>query len=110
MTKISFIYCGDALAGYEMDGHASDTQAEGEDVLCAALSSAAYLVANTITDVLHVDAEIEVDDGYMMLIAPKKDLEKCADIFTGLKLHFESLAEDYGDSIELNDMEVQYNA
>ncbi len=58
MTEINFLYCGKLLAGFEMSGHADDSQAEGEAVLCAALSSAAYLVANTITDILHVDADL----------------------------------------------------
>ncbi len=110
MTEINFLYCGKLLAGFEMSGHADDSQVEGEAVLCAALSSAAYLVANTITDILHVDADIEVDEGYMMLVAPEEELEHCADILNGLRLHFTSLAEDYSDNITLNDMEVQYNA
>ncbi|MDR1003208.1 MAG: ribosomal-processing cysteine protease Prp [Oscillospiraceae bacterium] len=107
MVSIAFIYRSDVLSGFEMSGHASDSCTEGEDILCAALSSAAYLTANTITDVLGVEAEISVDDGFMRVVVPKGCGEKCVIVLMGLRLHFFALAEDYSDKINLINMEVK---
>ena len=38
------------VLGFSMEGHAEYGEA-GEDIVCAAVSSAAYLVVNTLTDV-----------------------------------------------------------
>ena len=41
-------------------------QNPGTDIVCAAVSSAAFLIANTVTEVMHLSAQILVeDDGSM---------------------------------------------
>ena len=55
----------------QINGH-SGSAASGEDIVCAAVSSAAYLTANTITEILHADASVFVDDGEMALRLPSE--------------------------------------
>ena len=59
------------------------------------------MAANTVTDVLFIDAEIQVDDGYMKLVISEK-LSEAQPILRGLKLHLESLAGDYPKHIKVS--------
>ena len=63
MTEVDFYTAknGDLL-GFHVYGHSGYAEA-GEDIVCAAISSAVYMVINTITDIMHIDADVEVEDG-----------------------------------------------
>ncbi len=99
MTKATFYFDGDVPYGFLISGH-SDYAAEGEDIVCASVSSVAYMTANTITDVLEVNAKIEVSDAKMKLTVNKEQRHITKDILLGLKLHLDSLAEDYPKFLE----------
>jgi uncharacterized protein YsxB (DUF464 family) len=58
------------------------------------------MVANTITEILKVNAEIKVNDGMMRLIVNKEQRHITKDILLGLKLHLEGLEEQYPEFIE----------
>ncbi len=100
MTCVKFTFTDGKISGFLAEGHAGLFEA-GEDIVCAAISSALYLVANTITDCMKIEAEIEVRDGYMRLSVPCKDLQRSQDIFDGLKLHLEGLAEQYPEGLKV---------
>ena len=93
------------LSGFQIKGH-SGCADSGEDVVCAAVSSAAYLTANTITEILHAEATIFVDEGEMFLRLSQKSVDGCQDLLAGLKLHLVSLEEQYPDNIHVNYTEV----
>ena len=94
------------MIGFSLSGHADAGEA-GEDIVCAAVSSAAYLIANTITEILHVPAEISEDDGEMrLLIREEKYLSTCRDCLAGFRLHMTGLEEQYPDNISVHDLEV----
>ena len=100
MIKVKFYLSDKLLSGFEISGHSGSADA-GEDIICASVSSAAYMAANTVTDVLFIDAEIQVDDGYMKLVISEK-LSEAQPILRGLKLHLESLAGDYPKHIKVS--------
>lgn len=100
MTCVSFTYSDGKISGFSVEGHTGLYEA-GEDILCAAISSALYLVANTVTDCMNVNAEVEVKDGYMKLNVPQKDLQKCQEILSGLKRHLEQLSEQYPEGLKI---------
>ena len=78
MIRVDFFTAKDGgLNGFQIKGH-SGSAASGEDIVCAAVSSAAYLTANTITEILHADASVFVDDGEMALRLPKKAFPNAA--------------------------------
>ena len=87
-----------------MSGH---TGVRGESVVCAAVSSACYMAANTITDVLMLDADISLSDGYMKLLLSGGNAEPAQAILQGLQLHLEQLAEQYPKNIKIDFSEVQ---
>ena len=95
---------GAVLTGFRVSGH---TGVRGQSVVCAAVSSACYMAANTITEVLGVDAQITVNDGYMRVAAVGDDLPKVQIVLRGLRLHLEQLAQQYPDKIKITYTEVQ---
>lgn len=100
-----FINRDGGLLGFRITGH-SNFADKGEDIICSAVSSAAYMTVNTVTDVLHVDGDIFVSDGDMILkISPEKE-GLCRDILNGFKLHMTGLEEQYPKNINVNYSEV----
>ena len=90
--KATFLYRGNSLCGYALEGHCGGVA--GSDIVCAAVSSAAYLTANTITEIIKADANVSVDG------------IRCADILQGFHLHMTQLADDYPKQIQLTNSEV----
>ena len=99
MTKATFYFDENVPYGFLISGHSNFAES-GEDIVCASVSSVAYMVANTITEILKVNAEIKVNDGMMRLIVKKEQRHITKDILLGLKLHLESLEEQYPEFIE----------
>ena len=99
MTKATFYFDENVPYGFLISGHSGFAES-GEDIVCASVSSVAYMVANTITEILKVNAEIKVNDGMMRLIVNKEQRHITKDILLGLKLHLDSLAEDYPKFLE----------
>ncbi|MCQ4021617.1 MULTISPECIES: ribosomal-processing cysteine protease Prp [unclassified Ruminococcus] len=93
------------LLGFRVFGHSGYSE-EGSDVVCAAVSSAAIMTANTITDVLYVQCELTVGDGDIMLRIFQRDAVRCRDILSGFKLHMQQLEEQYSEYINVNYTEV----
>lgn len=96
---------GASLVGFQVSGHA-DFGDVGKDVVCAAVSSAAYLVANTITDVLHAEASAVDEEGYLCVQVAERDAHLCRTILEGLKLHLLGLEEQYPQAIHVSYEEV----
>ena len=99
MTKATFYFDRNVPYGFLISGHSGFAES-GEDIVCASVSSVAYMVANTITEILKVNAEIKVNDGMMRLIVNKEQRHITKDILLGLKLHLEGLEEQYPEFIE----------
>ena len=99
MTKATFYFDGNVPYGFLISGHSGFAES-GEDIVCASVSSVAYMVANTITEILKVNAEIKVNDGMMRLMVNKEQRHITKDILLGLKLHLEGLEEQYPEFIE----------
>ncbi len=103
MIRICFKAAHNQLCGFRITGHAGGDY--GEDIVCAAVSSAAYMTANTITDILHLPADIAVDDGLMDLTVTDH-LDACQSILAGFELHVQALAEQYPTRIHRMNTEV----
>ncbi len=105
MIKICFIKDKDLLLGFEMKGHSGYAE-HGSDIVCASVSSAAYMTANTVTEIIGLPADISVDDGYMMMKLTSHDALKAQDILRGFELHMNELSQQYQINITVNYSEV----
>ncbi len=108
MTKATFYFENESIIGFLLVGHTADYDTEEGRIICSAISSAAYMAANTVTEIIGNKADIDVSDGKMSLKLAKP-YQSSQDVLQGLKLHLEGLAEQYHDYIAVN-MEVQHNA
>ena len=84
---------------FTIEGHSGSAEA-GQDIICAAVSSAAYMAVNTITEILGQDVEADVSDGYMKIVLSGRN-QAATDILKGLKLHISELTKDYPDFIKI---------
>ena len=105
MIKVDFFGTSPVL-GFNISGHADYAQ-QGYDIVCAAVSSAAYMTANTVTDVVKAqDVKLRVKGGDMYLKLGLPDAHKCRDIMQGFVLHMLSLSEQYKQYITVTISEV----
>ena len=105
MIKVEF-FGTDPIYGFHIMGH-SDMNPEGPEVLCAAVSSAAYMTANTVTDVIGVEPELQVSDGDMYLkVKTEQEAKTCRVLFDGLRLHLSEIAQDYPKYLKVINSEV----
>ena len=108
MTTATFYVRGGSHIGFRITGHTADNDAEQGRIVCSAVSSAAYMAANTVTEVIGAAADASVDDAKMVLMVHKPD--ECSHaIIAGLELHLRGLQQQYPDYIKVN-LEVQPNA
>ena len=97
MIKVTFFKKQGNFRGFEINGHSGFAE-EGADIVCSAVSSVAYMVANTLTEVSGVKADIVLDDGYMKFTS-KDCTETVQTIYKGMTLHLNALAEQYDEYI-----------
>ena len=89
--------------GFSVKGHCTaDANDELGRFVCASVSSAAYMAANTITDVVKDKADISVNEesGEMVLrlISPRNESKL---VLKGFALHIMQLSEQYPDCIKV---------
>ncbi len=106
MTTITFRSEGSRITGFDSQGHSGYAEA-GEDIVCAAITSAIRLVEATINDVLGLAAAVKVreEDAFISLrlpggLAPTAEAA-CQAILTGMMVYFTELHDEYPDNIEV---------
>lgn len=101
MTNIVFFTDNGLITGFSIEGH-SGYAPEGEDVVCAAVSSAAYMAVNTLTDVLRITPLVlNTDEASMEMLLKSKDYSEAAVILEGFRLHISALQQQYGNYIKV---------
>ena len=104
MIEVTFYSEGSRLTGFTVQGH-SGLADPGEDVLCAAVTSAVRLAECAVNDVLGLEAAVKVrqKDAYLSLKLPTKlgqtAESTCQTLMTALMVHFAQLHEEYPDHI-----------
>ena len=104
MTTVTFHSEGSRLTGFDMQGH-SGYAPQGEDIVCAALTSAVRLTECAVNDVLGLEAPVKVreKDASVSLKPPKAldaDSESvCQTLLAALLVHCVQLAEEYPENI-----------
>ena len=99
MTTVKFFKCDGILTGFEISGHSSENHKDFEGkIVCSAISSAAYLTANTLVEVIGVKIFTKVNDGYMYLKL-ESNFEEAQISLMGLELHLKELAKQYRKQI-----------
>lgn len=105
MITVTFNCSDNLICSFTISGHSGFSE-EGSDIVCAAVSSAAFMTANTITEILHIGADVTENDGFMSLSLSKSEAEKSAVVLDGLRLHLTALSEQYTKYIKVKISEV----
>ena len=106
MTTVTFCSEGSRIVGFEVKGH-SGYATQGEDIVCAAVTSAVRLTECAINDVLGLEAAVKVreKDASITLKLPSSlgqtNESTCQALLTALMVHFVQLAEEYPDYISV---------
>lgn len=88
------------LSGFEVTGH-SGSAPSGEDIVCAAVSSAAYMTANTVTEVLGLEAEVLTGEALMRLKITDSRVKEAQALLTGFQQHIAALCGEYPQNIKI---------
>ena len=106
MTTITFRSEGDRITGFDSQGHSGYAE-EGEDIVCAAITSAIRLVDATINDVLGLAASVKVRESDASIsfrlpgsLGPTAE-SACQALLTGLMVYFAELHDEYPENIEV---------
>ena len=109
MTSAVFFKNNGLICGFSISGHTDNSGSVNARLVCSAVSSAAYMAANTITEVIGETPQIKVSDGQMSLMFKKGCSAPSQAVLEGLWLHLCGLQEQYPDFIHTK-MEVQQDA
>jgi len=100
MTTVTFYAEDSRLTGFEIKGH-SGLAIEGQDVLCAAVTSAVRLAECAVNDVLGLSAAVQLreKDASVSLKLPggldQTSESTCQTLLTALMVYFVQLHEEY---------------
>ncbi len=110
MTTITFRSEGNRIIGFDSQGHSGYAE-EGEDIVCAAITSAIRLVEATLNDVLGLAASVKIreEDTFISIRLPG-GLSELAEstsqtLMTGLMVYFAQLHDEFPDNIEVMEEE-----
>ena len=106
MTTVSFLVEQARIVGFDVQGHSGWGQ-EGEDIVCAAVTSAIRLVECTVNDVMGLCASVKVREKDTKIIfrlpgglAPMAE-NTCQNLLTGLMVYLAQLHDEYPENIEV---------
>ena len=107
MIKAEFRYSDGLLRGFTIKDH-SGYDEHGRDIVCAAVSSAAYMTANTLTEVAALPCTVTEEDGHMKLCLSQDDAKDTAaqTVLSGFLLHLNALGRAYADCMDIKISEV----
>lgn len=101
MTCVKFISGKEGLTGFELSGHSSESCSDTEGkIVCASVSSAAYMAANTVIEIIGDSCEAEVKEAFMKLRV-KNPSERSRAVLEGFRLHITELSKQYSNRIRL---------
>ena len=102
MINVKFFHSENgAPLGFSFNGHAGYA-AHGSDIVCAAISSVAYMTANTIIEIMKIEADADVNEnGAMTLKVPEESAEKTKELLLGLELHINELGKQYPKNVTI---------
>ena len=102
MITAEFTGTADRLLSVQVSGHAGFAPA-GEDIVCAAVSSAVQLTANAITEVRKAPCRVTVLENAVSIVPESSAAQE---FLQALYLHLSLLAEEYPGTIHLKISEV----
>ena len=106
MTTVTFLTEETRIVGFDARGHSGYAKA-GEDIVCAAVTSAVRLVEATVNDVMGLCASVKVNQETAAIslrlpggLASTAE-STCQNLMTGLMVYLAQLHDEYPEHIEV---------
>lgn len=110
MTTVTFYTEGRRITGFDAAGH-SGFAVEGEDIVCAAVTSAVRLVECVLNDVMGICAAVKIDEKTAFIslripgsLGPSAE-ESCQTLLAGMMVYLSELHNEYPGNIEVLEAE-----
>lgn len=103
MIKALFEKNNDSIVSINLSGHAESAD-EGYDMVCSAVSAISLTIANGITDVVKVNPNLSLEDGFLSMDfknLSQEDIEKSQVLMQTLLIGLKSIEISYGDYITI---------
>ncbi len=103
MVEAEFLRLDGSLVGFQVSGHANSGPF-GKDIVCAAVSSATFLAANTITDYLYAPADAKDKGNKIMLVLRDPNSAMCIaakQVIASFHDHLKTMSEEYKGKIRI---------
>ena len=105
MTTAEFIRKDGEVIGFKVKGHSGYAE-QGEDVVCASVSSAVMLTANAVTEVFGYDADVSAYEDTITLKTNIKGDEILQKLYQGLILQLQQIALEFENNLKVQFTEV----
>ncbi len=102
MTGVKFLTDANGVYGFCIKGHSSKScDDELGKIVCSAVSSAVYMAANTVTEIIGDKAKITERDGFFDFKIENPSVGTY-NVLEGLRLHLTELSKQYDSNITIN--------
>ncbi|MBS5164691.1 MAG: ribosomal-processing cysteine protease Prp [Butyricicoccus pullicaecorum] len=105
MTKVTFYRTQYGYTAVDLIGHAGFAE-DGEDIVCAAISSSVQLIHALLFDVqkIAVDTLIEDEGAHIRLMLPQNQMTEGQAAFQAFYLHLSELEQNYSQFIHVTEV------
>ena len=110
MTTVTFLTEGSRIIGFDAAGHSGYAD-EGEDIVCAAITSTVRLIECILNDVMGICASVKVNEKTttISLRLPgslgETTESTCQTLLTGMMVYLSELHNEFPDFIEVMEAE-----
>ncbi len=108
MIKVDIFKRQNSIFKFNMEGHAN--YSEGDDIVCAAASSAAWMTVNGIENAANIKCGYETGEGYLSFILPddltQNEKTKTDLLLNSFFLYIKELESQYSKHIKVTELEV----
>ncbi len=106
MINAEFFIKNSSFSGFRISGHAGYSES-GSDIVCASVSSAVQLTANTITDFFGIGADVSAEGETIILeTSDSESLKEVNLLVSSLKAHLEIISEEFPETLNITTTEV----
>ncbi len=104
MICAEFFRKNGVISGFEISGHSGYAES-GSDIVCASVSSAVQMTANTITDVFGYKADVDVGENTISVTTALCD-KTLLKLYDGLVMQLKLLSQEFKGTINIKFTEV----
>lgn len=100
MTKITIFKKNGKICEYQIKGH-SGYGLEGEDIVCAGVSTAGQMALVGLKEVLKLDVKSEIRDAYLRVTLEDFEGESTQAVLKAMEMTLQDIAKNYAKYVRM---------